>query len=733
MNDPPVHSGLEEISNVETVGLGSLGYVQVPKDDHENGNEKVNVSSQSSDNIVLTKETKTGTNSNTNVLKETPINVPKTLNEQSCTKSLKGSKSGSKTKKSAVSKQLSTKTIPKFNKNGHCTVCKSDNAIEESIACNVCNILFHAVCRDKRVHNLSSKSICTKTFLDQVRPVIAKYGANSERWGNFMFVCVKCSDIVQGIKTTKTCAQNPTKVVDSAVNCTILTDEVNSLANKTNSPVHMVNFEQNCDLLHDNYKVVNSIDNSSMTDIPLMADVFTMANDGDNDMANVMDDMDSTDYLQNIEGNVLSLPDVSETAVNTCLSSGSNLEANQKSAENDSQPEIEDNKALFAKIGQHIEDLFSAMKENLLIDVDQLISDKLSRPLSSVSMSSFSRSLSCPSTPEIPEELSETNVIVDSVPQSYAESLKTSKNDSVVKEADSIQVCPNDDIIGPYISRVKESFISSGTNSELTPKSPSSIFPTSPSICKESQSEEYVLVVSGEGANLAEVMKAVEKKFVHIPLTFLKLSDNGKKVLIGFPSEELKENGKSALNEYTEVCENRLAVTEAKKMYPKVTVTNVPNYLLSHIMNDKHNLSVPEYRDKLKEYLKLKFLEKDEFISQQVQNDNKMFSIVYVNVGKEYTTLAIKLSPIIRTHLMNNHKQWIYIGNTRCKVTDRFNVKQCFKCQRIGHISTDCTESHPICMYCSASHSTHTCAAQIRRIPQHTDAAIVHALEILHM
>ena len=677
-----VDDGVAEIPKGKTMGLGSLiGYVQVPEEDKDNGNVKA--STQPSDRVVATEKPSKGTDSNT-AGKSTSNNIAGT------SKPIKNSKPTSKTKKSSVQKQPSSKTIPKFNKNGHCSVCKSGNAIEESIVCNVCNTLFHAICRDKKC-NVSSKSICTKTFLDQVRPVMAKYGANSGRWGNFMFVCAKCSDIVQNAKVTK----SPISYTDSSVSCDISTSiQDSSDTEKSDSAIKMSDFGQNFNLLDDSHET-KTVDISTMVDVPSMANVSTMTIH-ENIMANnefMANDDIANDCMASYQKCVKINNDISSVQGDS-----SNLDTFKDVSENTEVEGTTDNQSLFAEIGGHIESLFSTMKENLLSDVDQLLTIKLGRPLSS--LSSYS-TMASPFTPEIPEgsqlidplvmESSEMDPPSDSnmETKSYAESLSV--------EIGNCSSATLDHSVASYISNAKEI------------SKTSSIFPASLTVSEQSQCEEYVLVLKGEGANLTEVMKAVEIKFSNIPLTFLKLSENGKKVLIGFPSEDMKDHGKNILNGYIEVRENRLAVMEAKKMYPKLTVTNVPNYLTSHITKDRNKFSLPEYRDKIKECLEAKFLEKDLFISEQVQKENKMFSIVYVNVGKEYTTLAIKVSPIIRTHLMNKHSQWIYIGNTRCKVNDRFNVKQCFKCQRMGHISSECSESHPICMYCGASHNTHSC------------------------
>ena len=76
-------------------------------------------------------------------------------------------------------------------------------------------------------------------------------------------------------------------------------------------------------------------------------------------------------------------------------------------------------------------------------------------------------------------------------------------------------------------------------------------------------------------------------------------------------------------------------------------------------------------------------------------------------MGKISTTLGVRVSPIVREEMLFDNG--VYVGNARCPVTDRFFIKQCFKCQKIGHFAAECQETNVICMYCSGTHKTGTC------------------------
>ena len=86
-------------------------------------------------------------------------------------------------------------------------------------------------------------------------------------------------------------------------------------------------------------------------------------------------------------------------------------------------------------------------------------------------------------------------------------------------------------------------------------------------------------------------------------------------------------------------------------------VKNTPNdeiynNLISHIVSER--LSVPEFRVKVKAFMEVKLLEKNQAVKDLVINHNRTFKVVYVNCGRDYTTVGIKVAPYIRHLLLNN-------------------------------------------------------------------------------
>ena len=283
---------------------------------------------------------------------------------------------------------------------------------------------------------------------------------------------------------------------------------------------------------------------------------------------------------------------------------------------------------------------------------------------------------------------------------------KLSNSDTINNTSKNISM-PNNSVspqtpVATYASAVSQSS-STGDNSGIAQTvSNDSVVST------HTDDQDHIVVLSTTQQDIVidDVTKVIDEKLQNVPFSYIKTNSVNKKIILGFPSENDVSKGKDILNECGSLKDKEYSIADAKKMYPKITVSNVPNYLVSHITSRRESMTPNVYRESLKDFLLSKILEKNAYI-RECQSGGKVFDIVFVNVGKDYTTLGIKLSPIIRDYLLTNNR--IYVGNARCPVFDRFHIKQCFKCQKIGHISSDCREDHIICMYCSASHSTGTC------------------------
>ena len=92
-----------------------------------------------------------------------------------------------------------------------------------------------------------------------------------------------------------------------------------------------------------------------------------------------------------------------------------------------------------------------------------------------------------------------------------------------------------------------------------------------------------------------------------------------------------------------------------------------------------------------------------------------MFEVVFINDEKDnkYSFAIIKVDPEIKQAIENMGNK-IYIGMSCCKITERYHLTQCYKCQRFGHKkeSNRCplyNTEKKVCLYCSADHASKEC------------------------
>ena len=221
-------------------------------------------------------------------------------------------------------------------------------------------------------------------------------------------------------------------------------------------------------------------------------------------------------------------------------------------------------------------------------------------------------------------------------------------------------------------------------------------------------SEEVVIVAStNDDHSLTDMHETVTEVLDNIPVSFVRVNDITKKITIGFPNKNIQRQGEFKLKNAELLKADGITVSQPKKMLPKLTITNIPTDIFTGIdIEDTNN------REDVKSILKTHILKKNAY-AQELVDLNHTLDVVYINANnnERFCTSAIKVSPLIRTKIIFENGGYVYIGNSKCQVSDRFFYKQCYHCQQIGHISKDCPSSKekPICMYCSESHSTRFC------------------------
>ena len=558
---------------------------------------------------------------------------PMSKSSSSLKKLPKTSKDGKGTVSNNVSKQSKPKkagspksvdfVVPTFDriKGVNCCVnCKKGNHLTDSIVCQLCNTSFHALCKTMSSSNVDDTAICTPTFLTSVRPVIAKYGANAKRWGNFLFVCVNCNDELKTFMNSK-------KEERVTVDCGVSTDPELNEAPKTSGSILLSDDEDRPDK---NEELITEV----IDQVQIILKGF------ENGFLSRVDTM-LDDKLSSMSSHNLNTMSMRRTPTHSS-SSGVWSSASVSSFE----PEILSEQSPSAQ-------LLTPSFSNVL---------QMTTPLRADMQSSVKESM-----------------------------------DARAKSATDREI----ELIKDKCSDNENGSLNSNSSTRHT--------------ADDSQHIIVLRMDKSKSANLNETKQSVSKILKSVPVINMKENIRDKKVVIQLPSVENKQLAKELLLKSPMVKTSNIIVDDTKKMLPKITVANIPNYIFSDIdpKSNTNNVNSQSDRELMKSILKQAFMDKNEEVRKLVEEENKTFDIVFVKTGYTYTTAGIKVSPIIRKLLLD--QGFVYIADTRSKVTDRLDLKQCFNCQRLGHISTDCHDRGVTCMYCSASHRTGACPEKLNR------------------
>ena len=180
-------------------------------------------------------------------------------------------------------------------------------------------------------------------------------------------------------------------------------------------------------------------------------------------------------------------------------------------------------------------------------------------------------------------------------------------------------------------------------------------------------------------------------------------------VAIGFKNSDAKKQAEEQLKK-DDCCSSTFLSRDPKKLVPKITVTGI-NEVLFESCNKEDNDGMKKILldDILNRNCNLKTLtesSKDEFLSVV------MIQKVMPNAHTVSYTAALKMSSKVRKMIYDNDNK-LYISLNRCKVYDRYHIKQCYHCQRHGHLSDNCPSKEekqsPSCFYCSGDHRSKDC------------------------
>ena len=231
-----------------------------------------------------------------------------------------------------------------------------------------------------------------------------------------------------------------------------------------------------------------------------------------------------------------------------------------------------------------------------------------------------------------------------------------------------------------------------------------------------SEANEDVIILSNiDGKTCAPVeavKRKVSEKFKKIPFDFANDRSKSKKIAIRFKNTKAAEDGIKAISSSEFLTELGYKYDDATKMLPKITLSGIPRFVVN---GSNHNdLTEDQRREEEKKLIVSEILDKNHCINELVSQGHTL-QVVYLskfNNGElNNVTVGLKVSPLIRTTVLSEQSGYVFIGGRKLLFKDRFHVKQCYHCQHLGHISTDCPEksNEPTCLYCMGSHRSSSC------------------------
>ena len=213
------------------------------------------------------------------------------------------------------------------------------------------------------------------------------------------------------------------------------------------------------------------------------------------------------------------------------------------------------------------------------------------------------------------------------------------------------------------------------------------------------------------GASDVDVVKrAVCEKMKAVPCDIPSSNSKSGNIALRFPNSTSRDDGVKAISEGTFLGDLGYTCRDANKMLPKLTLEEVPSFVLSSV--DKTGRTESEIREAEKLALINDLRAKNQSIDELV-NSGHTLQVVYLGKISPRNTISVglKVSPTIRRAIFDSLNGFIFIGGRRITVKDRFFIKQCYHCQLYGHLSTDCPrqQSPPTCLYCMDSHRSSNC------------------------
>lgn len=202
-----------------------------------------------------------------------------------------------------------------------------------------------------------------------------------------------------------------------------------------------------------------------------------------------------------------------------------------------------------------------------------------------------------------------------------------------------------------------------------------------------------------EELTLQSFAQIARKKLPNIPIQRLGVTKTGQ----GYIKLPSKSDCDEAVKKLEESYNVRAEDVERRNLLPKITIQDLDG---SHFSNSN------------KDELKTAILNKNPLIKSLVDG-GKQFDVLFIvpDKIKKTSKAVVKLDPEI-LKVIKQQKYRLFVEFGSCRVSDRFFINQCYRCQKFGHRSATCplTASNiHICRYCSSCHESSTCKLRKER------------------
>ena len=158
-----------------------------------------------------------------------------------------------------------------------------------------------------------------------------------------------------------------------------------------------------------------------------------------------------------------------------------------------------------------------------------------------------------------------------------------------------------------------------------------------------------------------------------------------------------KANCDDALNKLKANFSVTSQTRQQREFLPKVTVSGLDE----------------QYNNDNKDDLKQAISSKNPLVKACIDN-GQTFDVLFTIQDKSTKLMkaVIKVHPDI-LHVIKKLKYKLYVDCGVCRVSDRYFLNQCYRCQKFGHRNEGCPRKEKdeyVCRYCSGNHKSSTCS-----------------------